>query len=197
LQNIRIERLWRDVRKDTLETFRQIFFHLEELGLLDMESNIHHVALYLVFQPRIQKSLNETVASWNFHKIRTAGNKTPTAIYELSRQHAINRGYWTGDPGDDLETASDPTYGHDPTMPMPPADELSSDPNAAISEEYADPVAEEEAGVFVTGDEEIEEARDILRDWDFVMEDGNWGIDMYCQAVIGLASYFATTTDAP
>jgi len=49
LQNIRIERLWRDVRKDTLEMFRQIFFYLEEIGLLDMDSRIHHICLYLVF----------------------------------------------------------------------------------------------------------------------------------------------------
>jgi len=169
--------------------FRQIFFHLEEIGLLDMESTIHRVCLYLIFQPRIQKSLNETVLSWNCHKVRTAGNRTPIAMYELSRRHAINRGYWTGDPGDDLETASDPSYGHDPTVPMPPMDELSIDPTAAIDEEYTNIAEEREGGVFVNGDDEIEEARDILRDWDLTAEDGNWGIDMYCQAVLAVSSF--------
>jgi hypothetical protein len=189
LQNIRIERLWRDVRKDTLEIFRQIFFYLEEAGLLDMESTINRVCLYLVFQPRIQKSLDETVVSWNLHKVRTAGNKSPIAMYELSRMRAINRGYWTGDPGDNVETASDPSYGHDPTVPMPPTEELAADPIAAVADEYADHAEEKEAGVFVTGDDEIEEARDILRDWDLASEDGNWGIDMYCQAVLAVSSF--------
>ena len=40
-------------------------------------------------------------------------NKTPIAIFELSRQAAITRSYWTGDPGDDYPTASDPMYGFD------------------------------------------------------------------------------------
>lgn len=178
LQNIRIERLWRDVRKDTLEMFRQIFFYLEENGLLDMESVTHRVCLYIVFQPRIQKSLDETVISWNSHKIRTAGNKTPTAIYELSRQRAINRGYWSGDPGDDLATANDPLYGHDPTVPMPPTDELAADPSGPTEDEYSMVAEEKEAGIFVNGDDEIEEIREILQDWDLAADDGNWGIDM-------------------
>ncbi|KIM73958.1 hypothetical protein PILCRDRAFT_92798 [Piloderma croceum F 1598] len=175
LQNIRIEWLWRDVCKDTLEMFRQIFFHLEE--------------------PRIQKSLDETVASWNFHKVRTAGNRTPTAMYKLNCQHAINRGYWSGDPGDDMATATDPSYGHDPTVPMPPVDELSADPTAPVVDKYIDLAAEKEAGVFVTGDDEIEAARRILRDWDLAADDGNWRIDMYCQAVIRLSSYLASAPD--
>ncbi|KAJ7870153.1 hypothetical protein B0H14DRAFT_3575978 [Mycena olivaceomarginata] len=75
-QNIRMERGWRDVRKDTLQVYREIFLHLEELGLLDMESPIDRVSLFIVFQPRIQNSLNETLTSWNLHKIRTAKNKS-------------------------------------------------------------------------------------------------------------------------
>jgi hypothetical protein len=117
-------------------------------------------------------------------------------MYELSRQHAINRGYWSGDPGDDMETASDPSYGHDPTVPMPPVDELSSDPTAPVEEDYADLAAQKQAGVFVTGDNEIEAARDILTDWDLADEDGDWGIDMYCQAVIALSSYLASAADS-
>ena len=43
---------------------------------------------------------------------------------------------------------------------------------------------EQEDGVFVNGDDEIEEIRGILQDWDMGADDGNWGIDMYCQAVL-------------
>ena len=60
LHNVRIERLWRDVRKDSLEFFRQIFIYLEELELLDMGNDVHRICLFLVFHRRIQDSLDRT-----------------------------------------------------------------------------------------------------------------------------------------
>ncbi|KAJ7315765.1 hypothetical protein DFH08DRAFT_790196 [Mycena albidolilacea] len=69
LHNIRIERLWRDVRKDTLETYRQIFIYLTDHDLLDMKNSIHCACLFLVYQPRIQASLDRTRDGWNHHKI--------------------------------------------------------------------------------------------------------------------------------
>ncbi|KAJ7663756.1 hypothetical protein DFH06DRAFT_986261 [Mycena polygramma] len=188
--NIRMERGWRDVRKDTLEFFREIFMYLEANGLLDMENPVHRVCLFVVFQPRIQKSLDETTASWNLHKVRTAGNKTPLAIFQLSREKAINRGYWTGDPGDDINTASDPTYGQDPEAPLPPLDEMQNDPAAPDYAEYPDVSAEREAGILINDDEEVQECKDILSDMDLMSEDGNWGIDHYCQAVLCVTEYF-------
>ncbi|KAJ7174889.1 hypothetical protein C8R46DRAFT_1031481 [Mycena filopes] len=162
-QNIRMERAWRDVRKDTLEVYRQIFGHLQESDLLDME-NPH--------------SLDETRSSWNLHKIRTAGNKTPTALYQLSRTRAINR------------TASHPTYGEDPTEQLPPADELRGNPVSPDHTEYPDVDAERLAGVFVNEDEEIREGREILEELDVTEDDGNWGIDIYCRAVVLFSSHY-------
>ncbi|KAJ7588911.1 hypothetical protein C8J56DRAFT_785153, partial [Mycena floridula] len=60
------------------------------------------LCLYLVFQPCIQESLDQTREAWNHHQIRTAGYRTPVAIYELSRETAIRQGYWTGDSSDDV-----------------------------------------------------------------------------------------------
>jgi hypothetical protein len=60
---------------------REIFLHLEELDLLEMESPIDRICLFIVFQPCIQDSLNETLALWNLHKIHTAKYKSPQAIY--------------------------------------------------------------------------------------------------------------------
>ncbi|KAJ7301576.1 hypothetical protein DFH08DRAFT_978601 [Mycena albidolilacea] len=144
-----MERAWQDVRKDTLEVYREIFLHLEELDLLDMEPPIDGACLFIVFQPRIQNSLNETLASWNLHKIRTAKYKSPQAIYELSRAKAINRGYWTGDPGDDFATASHPSYGEDVSGPLPPS-ELVDDPEAPDYQEPADAAAERDASTTMT-----------------------------------------------
>jgi hypothetical protein len=175
------------VRKDSLEAFRQVFIYLEEIHLLDMENPIHRVCLYLVFHNRVQKSLDRTRDAWNHHKLRTERNKTPIAIFELSREVAINRGYWTGDPGDDLETASDPAYGFDGHAPMPPAAEMGDD-----SEEQGDQPSglEEEraAGVSMNGDDELSEAQTLLDGFDADADDGNWGIDVYCEAVLLLVS---------
>lgn len=186
-----MERGWRDIRKDTLEVYRQIFAYLVNSELLDMENPVHRVCLYIVFQPRIQHSLDETRRSWNLHKIRTAGNKTPSAIYELSKTRAKNRGYWTGDPGDDISTASQPTYGEDPAEQLPPADELLNDPTSPDHTPYPDIEAEREAGVFVNEDEEIREAREILEEFDVNADDGNWGIDTYCRAVVLFTAYLS------
>ncbi|KAF8182195.1 hypothetical protein K438DRAFT_1600950 [Mycena galopus ATCC 62051] len=183
-------RLWRDVRKDTLEAYRQIFMYLEEHGLLDMENSIQRSCLYLVFQPRIQASLNRTRDAWNHHKIRTAGNKTPIAIFELSRETAIRRGYctisfnsayWTGDNGNDLATATDPFYGYDGDAPQPPIAEQDDEPDS-VSEEPDGITAERAAGILyhpyicINDDEELHDTYQQMSDFDFGRDDENWGI---------------------
>jgi hypothetical protein len=114
-----MERNWRE----------KVFIHLGSLTSLVWDYLLI-VCLFIIFLPCIQKSLDETLASWNLHKFRTTKNKTPLAIYELGREMAINRGYSTGNPGDDLATASHPSYGGDGSAPLPPSDELANDPEA-------------------------------------------------------------------
>ncbi|KAF7353177.1 Ethylene-and jasmonate-responsive plant defensin [Mycena sanguinolenta] len=192
LHNIRIERLWRDVRKDSLETFRQIFMYLTANDLLVMEEPIHAACLFLVFQPRIQGSLDRTRDAWNHHKIRTAGHRTPIALYELSRETAIARGYWTGDMGGDLQTASDPLYGYDGEAPNPPAgSELDSE---ALSPVPTGIQAEREAGICLNDDEELARVQEVMHDFDFAEDDGNWGIDVYCKAVLLLSSRLSASS---
>ncbi|THU77321.1 hypothetical protein K435DRAFT_878011 [Dendrothele bispora CBS 962.96] len=176
-QNVRIERLWLDIHKDTLEVFRKIFQYLQDNELLEMESSVHRIALFVVFQPRIQTSLDHSSDAWNHHRIRTARSKTPVAIWELSREYAINRGYWTGDPGDDRATANHPLYGVDGES----EDTIPGDHQ----------VDEEMDQVMVNDDAEIEAAKEILRNSHFYWEreDGNWGIEVFCEAVIILDSF--------
>lgn len=184
IHNVRIERLWRDVRKDSLEFFRQIFLYLQEIELLDMEFEIHRVCLFLVFHKRIQASLDRTRDAWNHHKLRTERNRTPVALYALDRQNAITRGYWTGDPGDPVENVmADPAYGVDGQAPAPPADELRTDAAQRAEEPMVDAATERDAGISVNGDSELDRARRIMGDFDFDRDDGNWGIDVYVHAV--------------
>ncbi|KAJ3757240.1 hypothetical protein EV360DRAFT_71318, partial [Lentinula raphanica] len=176
--NVRIERLWRDVRKDSLESFRKIFKYLEDNGLLDMTNNIQRLCLYVVFQPRIQQSLNRTADAWNQHRISTAGHKTPIALYELSREHAKTRGYWTGDPGDDIRTARDPLYG------------LEAELDGGMPGDHQVP-EEDSADIRVNDEDAILYTRSAFKDMEFDVEqeDGNWGIENYCQAVLKFKAF--------
>ncbi|KAJ7907768.1 hypothetical protein B0H13DRAFT_2233399 [Mycena leptocephala] len=155
--NVRIERLWRDVRKDSFETFQQIFDYLEKNELLDMENPVHSACLYLVFHRRIQASLDHTRNAGNHHRLRTEHDKTP-------REAAITRGYWTGDPGDAVSTV-DPLYGYDGEAPAPPSDVTANEPLHRM-EQPAGAAAERESGILVNGDEELDAAQELLGDFD-------------------------------
>ncbi|KAJ7854131.1 hypothetical protein B0H13DRAFT_1903773 [Mycena leptocephala] len=69
------------------------------------------------------------ILEWSYylHKLRTANNKSPFAIYKLSREKAINGGYWT-----DL-IASHPSYGDDPNEPFLPSMDLVLTPHRRIT----------------------------------------------------------------
>ncbi|KAJ7624457.1 hypothetical protein FB45DRAFT_796410, partial [Roridomyces roridus] len=172
--------LWRDVRKDSLESYRQIFDYLERNDLLDMENSIHSTCLYLVFVSRIQLSLDRTRDARNHHKIRTEQNRTPIAMYELSREAAIRRGYWTGDPGDEMVDVHD-LYGFDPEARTAESESFE-EPLERLNQPTAVP-DEREAGVLLNDDEELKAATDLLPRFEWTREDGNWGIDVYCEAV--------------
>lgn len=135
-----------------------------------MTNNMQRLCLYIVFQPRIQDSLRRTADAWNHHQLRTEHHKTPLALYELSREHAKTRGYWTGDPGDDVQTAQHLSYGLED-------EEVPGDHQ----------VPEEDSGsIRVNEDEDITFAREAFQKMDFntARDDSNWGIDVYCEAIL-------------
>ncbi|KAJ7182229.1 hypothetical protein C8R43DRAFT_1054246 [Mycena crocata] len=183
-------RLWRDIRKDSLETFRQIFDYLERNNLLDMLNPVHSACLYLVFHRRIQQSLDRTREAWNHHRLRTEHDKTPVAIYELSREAALIRGYWTGDPGDTVD-AVDPMYGYDGEAPALPTDVTSGEP-LQRSEQPLGTTAERDGGILVNADEELDAAKELLGDFDCERDDGNWGIEVYCEAVVRMTAVLSS-----
>ncbi|KAK0432958.1 hypothetical protein EV421DRAFT_1719028 [Armillaria borealis] len=178
-EDINRSQLWLDVHKDSLETFHQIFQYLEENNLLDMDNLVHCIYLFVVFHPRIQASLDCTHDAWNHHQLRTEHYKTPIAIYELSWEKAIRHGYWTGNPGDSVdEVRRDPYYGidgdiHDNYPFAPP----EVDP--AMSQE-------DKAETALNNDKDIEFVKMLMADFNFEAEDSNWGIEVYCEAVIRL-----------
>ncbi|KAF5340076.1 hypothetical protein D9611_012341 [Ephemerocybe angulata] len=192
VHNVRIERLWRDVRRDSLERFRQLFLTMEKEHLLDPDSPIHLVSLYLVYHPRIQDSLNETITSWNNHSLRTERYKTPLALYELSRETAINAGYWNSDVGDRPEDVND-DYGVEGECAS--EKEAEEEPVAPRSDHFASLEEEIEAGIVITDDEFIAEAREAVSDMDLGQDDGSWGIDLYCDVLLRLTAHFGVGMD--
>src|SRR6266849_6488336 len=182
IHNIRIERLWRDVRRDCLEIFCQIFFSLEDALLLNMEICLHQIALCLCFGPRIQRSLGEMKTAWNAHSLHGEQNQSPNLSWSISKTEAITCGTWP-DPGDPIHIATSSLYGVDDEDDIsPPIQEIDEDPNNVQ--------AEVDNGIQVNTDAELHEAQKLLADFDFNRDDGNWGIDVYIDAVRRLAEVY-------
>ena len=70
--NQRIERLWRDVYQGVLAVYYQLFYFMEDKGILDPLNELHLVALHHVFQDQIQRKLDIWSRAWSNHRIRTS-----------------------------------------------------------------------------------------------------------------------------
>lgn len=80
VHNIRIERFWGEVNRISVN-YRDLFLQMSIEGTLNLDDPLHMYALHYVFIPRIQWSLNSFRRCWNFHRIRTAHNKTPEELF--------------------------------------------------------------------------------------------------------------------
>ncbi|KAJ7579469.1 hypothetical protein C8J56DRAFT_1169753 [Mycena floridula] len=111
--------------------------------------------------------------------------KTPVSLYELSKATAINCGYWDSNPGNDLQTASQPGYRRDvETEPLPPQDELRDDASHIDYTEFASATEEHQAGIFINDDDKIMAGHELLEGMDVDEDDGNWGIDVFLPCCI-------------
>lgn len=170
--NVRIERFWRDLRKDVLEAYRLLFASLERQKLLDMSDPMQSMVLFLVFAHRIQASIDRAVLAWNSHQVRSEGNQEPRAIFELGRVKASRLGYWKNDARQDLEAI------------VSTASALAR-AQAIAANNGRPPTAVDEfrAGLRVHDDARLNRARQLLHDVDLEEDDGNWGIEVYLKAV--------------
>ncbi|KAJ7587537.1 hypothetical protein C8J56DRAFT_890449 [Mycena floridula] len=89
----------------------------------------------------------------------------------------------------DIATASHVDYGRESeNEPMPPLDELQDDPVCPIRADYTSVDEERNDGVFLNDDDEIATGRHLLEGLDLIAEDQNWGINLYCEAVLLMES---------
>ena len=100
VHNQRIERLWRDVYHACLFKYHALFRFMEDIGVLDVEDEVHLFCLHNVFIPRIRNHLSEFARGWNNHGMSTERNKTPMQIwvqgmFNLSNSnHRSAREFW-------------------------------------------------------------------------------------------------------
>lgn len=88
--------------------YKDLFYFMEEDGILDCHDERDLYALHYVYLPAIQASLNEFVRQWNHHGLRTVHSMAPLAIW-----------YSEVDTGIDGVDIGDITlYGIDPDGPV-------------------------------------------------------------------------------
>ena len=71
VHNQRIERLWRDVYLGSISLFYDLFYQLEDDGLLNSSCNNDLFALHFVFIPRINHQRDVFRAFYSHHPLRT------------------------------------------------------------------------------------------------------------------------------
>ena len=69
--NQRIERLWRDVYEGVLSMYYQLFYFLEDEGMLGPFNTLHIAALHYVYLPKINEKLELWRNAWSRHRMRT------------------------------------------------------------------------------------------------------------------------------
>ena len=80
VHNQRIERLWRDLFSGCVVFFYQLFYSLEDAGLLNINNSKDLKALHVAFLPLIQQQLDSFRYGWANHPLRTEHNRTPQQL---------------------------------------------------------------------------------------------------------------------
>ena len=78
VHNSRIERLWRDLFQGCTSLFYDLFHHLEEVGLLDIDNEVHMFSLHYVYLPKLRHSIEAFRQSWNAHPMSSERGLSPT-----------------------------------------------------------------------------------------------------------------------
>uniref|UniRef100_A0A669C4E2 Integrase catalytic domain-containing protein n=1 Tax=Oreochromis niloticus TaxID=8128 RepID=A0A669C4E2_ORENI len=79
--NQRIERLWGDLWRGMTNVYCDLFHHLEEEGIIDIDNEMHLWALHYIYLPRINRDLKDFTQQWNNHGLRTERHLSPLQIF--------------------------------------------------------------------------------------------------------------------
>ncbi|KAB0805136.1 hypothetical protein PPYR_02106 [Photinus pyralis] len=84
VHNQRIERLWAEVNRIVTKHFKELFYYMEDQGLLDENSEIDLFCLCHIYLPRIRQSLNQFVQQWNYHGLSTMHSRSPFYLWNAA-----------------------------------------------------------------------------------------------------------------
>lgn len=82
VHNNRIERLWRDLRLQSTQTYLELFKSFEGEGM-DLTNLLHIYTLQYLFLPLLNDCLEEFASTWNNHKLRTENNYSPLQLLTI------------------------------------------------------------------------------------------------------------------
>ena len=80
VHNQRIERLWRDIFTGVISLYRDLFIHMENIGILDPTNELHLFCLRFIYHPRINDALDKWSKAWNLHALSEHGN-SPSRLW--------------------------------------------------------------------------------------------------------------------
>ena len=91
VHNQRIERLWRDLFQSCVVLFYNLFYRMEDIGVLNVENEIHIFCLHYIFIPRINRAVSQFLDGWNHHPLSSMGNLSPVQLWiaGLSRSSTL------------------------------------------------------------------------------------------------------------
>uniref|UniRef100_A0A8C1J1H4 Integrase catalytic domain-containing protein n=1 Tax=Cyprinus carpio TaxID=7962 RepID=A0A8C1J1H4_CYPCA len=81
VHNQRIERLWRDLWCTVIHIYYAAFRHLEDIGVLDPNSDVHITCLHYVMIPRLNWHLKFFSDSWARHPLSSEGYRSPQQLW--------------------------------------------------------------------------------------------------------------------
>ncbi len=87
VHNQRLERLWREVFSSCLAPLYNLFYDLEDEGLLDPSDEIDLFCLHFVFLPRINQLLESFRAAYCRHKLRTEQSVSHATLDQWDHDH--------------------------------------------------------------------------------------------------------------
>ncbi|KAK5650433.1 hypothetical protein RI129_001462 [Pyrocoelia pectoralis] len=159
VHNQRIERLWSEVNRVVSKQFKQLFWFMEEENLLDEQNETDLFCVNYVYLPRIQRSLNEFISQWNFHKLSTMGSQSPMQLWSMSYIEGCN--YLLNEDPNYLERHD--LYGIDENGPLPT---LETENNVVVP-----------ASDIILTPSQLREIENAVPDP--LVEDNNYGITHY------------------
>lgn len=119
VHNQRIERLWRDVHNYVITFYKNVFYYLESMEMLDPNNEIDVYALHYVFLPRLNKALYLFVMQWNNHPLSSEHGCTPFQVWTQGFYNYAQSDYTTVREVLDPNSVNFQHYGIDDDGPLP------------------------------------------------------------------------------